>query len=174
MANREFETATYVLKIVSPPHGEASHTPIFRLEDKDSTNPKEYHSPEDLVRSIIRNHEQLSAFDNNQASHLLELTNQVVALQSLLIEAKGKLEKLRFTMTDRVTSALTKMTLLKSRKQNSFSETEQTWLNQGLNDLTLLTLAIEEWTRLCEIIDIGQLESSDKLSKMVTGVANLN
>lgn len=172
MANKEYDTATYLLKIVMPPPGDNTSYPIYQLEgkNKDSSGYKEYRSPEELIQSILRNHSHLMESDN--AGDQQDLKLQIAALQELLSCKKDQLKRLRFMMTDRITSARTRLTMLKSQEENHFSATEQAWLSQGISDLNRLSYAIEDWTRLCETVDINQLKYPDKVEKMIADVSS--
>ena len=170
MANKEYDTATYLLKIVMPPHADGTSQPIYQLEgkNKDASGFKEYDSPEELVQSIIRNHDQLVRSKTEGDQNELKL--QIAALKELLTCKKDQLKRLRFLMTDRITSAMTRLTMLKGLEEERFTDAEQSWLNQGIRDLTRLAYAIEDWNRLCEAVDINQLGYPDKVEKMITEV----
>ena len=170
MANQEYDTATYLLKIVMPPPGDNTSHPVYQLEsgNRDISEFKEYRSPEELVQSIIRKHDQLVEKGNEGDKSDLKL--QIAALQELLSCKKDQLKRLRFMMTDRITSAMTRLTMLRALEGDRFSEAEQSWLSQGISDLTRLSYAIEDWTRLCETVDINQLEDPHKVEKMIADV----
>lgn len=82
------------------------------LEAADSDNKAQGCSPEILVESTLKNHDALTESKGEEKTHN-ELKSQIKGLITLLISSKSQLDKLRFTMADRVTSAVTKMTLLK-------------------------------------------------------------
>ena len=180
MKSHSQSITNYTLQVISTPDDEAEHSRmIFKLKEEEGLRSHEFYSAEALLDTI----QNLNFEDSDHQPHKAQNEfnddmadpHKQVELLKILIEAnKKKLKELRFVVTDRITSAMTRTTLLKTGKNKRFTDVEEKWLDESLNDLAQLSLAIEEWTKLCEITDPKDLNDTEAVKSMVTNIISLN
>ena len=180
MKNHDPSITNYTLQVISPSNESGvKDSTIFKLKEENGQSSHEFMTAEGLLERIqkldsINSSNQLNSNENQPFSELKDSQKQIELLKILIKINKRKLKELRFVVTDRITSAMTRTTLLKTGKSRSFSESEEKWLDESLNDLAQLSLVIEDWTRLCEIIDPKNLSNTDAVKSMVTDIISLN
>lgn len=180
MKNHSPSTTNYTLQVISPVNkGDRHNRTLFKLKAEDGSQSQEFNSAAELLDRI----QQPDTFKSSEQPHLhqeqtvtdaFDPQKQIELLEVLIKTNKSKLKELRFIVTDRITSAMTRTTLLKTGSSGKFTDSEEKWLDESLNDLAQLSLAIEDWTRLCEIIDPKNLSSFDAVKSMVTNITSLN
>lgn len=104
---------------------------------------------------------------------ITQLEDKVIVLQNLLTVSQSCLQELRFTMTDRVSSAATRLNMLKTVGEDCLSPNEKKWLDDGLHDIDQIARILDQWGRWCEIVDPNKFKDTSAIDSMVVKISTL-
>ncbi|MFK7803964.1 MAG: hypothetical protein AB8G95_20185 [Anaerolineae bacterium] len=177
MNRKKLKTKDYTIQIVSPSvDNKYEDKPRYLLREKGAVETHEFSSAECLLKKITAlGHGQTpSGPQEGRSKPKLKPSEEAELLKILIKTSYSKLRQLRFAMTDRITSAMTRVTMLKVGRQCTTSKSTDKWLNDSLSDLAQLSLAIEDWTRVCESFEPNDLNDVHAVKRMVTNLICLN
>ena len=170
---------TYLLKISGNGEIPDQQNTVFILQDQQTGFSTQFESPEEFAACILQyqnnkqNRVQLSAYPvvNTGTSKLKDRADM---LETLLIKSKKRLEGIRFQMTDRISSARTKMGILKMKDYFLNPIAEGVDFEDVYYDLVELSLQIEDWSQICAIVDPKKFGQTEQIAQMVTNLIPAN
>lgn len=167
---------TYLLKISNNREQAQQKNTIFTLEDRQTGFSAQFESPEEFATCILQyqtNQHRRIQLSPHPLPHssTSKLKARAEMLEALVVHGKKRLEEIRFQMTDRISSARTKMGILKIKNDLQQSDYADANFDDVYHDLVELSLQIEDWNQLCEVVDSTKFGQPDDIAQMVTNLS---
>ncbi|MEM8858066.1 MAG: hypothetical protein AAGD96_07085 [Chloroflexota bacterium] len=177
MSPNTSDSKTYLLKIIQSDETDTVSYTSFMLEDQQTGYSKQFESPEEFATCILQYQRknqpkaQISCYPTLNSGFSMH-QQRAEMLEKLLVNSKKKLDKLRYQMTDKISSARTKIGVMKKRDLSSEAPTEKNEFDRIYQDLIELSVHLENWGSLSEIVDPRKLSQPEKVEQMVSFVSS--